>query len=272
MKNNLLVPSFNEVSSLKELLDVVLKNDFFDKIVIVDGNSTDGTSNLIRDYNNVKLLFISSDDFSLKNSISPIAKSRNLAISIFDKDSIIFFIDLGCKYDEKSIFNLIGAFSNPNVDYSYGVTFPFTSNKYSKIYSSLFIKKPHKYNSFHLPSSRFLGMRYRVFEEIGGYREKAFAGEDTDFANKLVKKYRGVLIDGHIYWNVPNSRSKAIKKHFFYGLGDGKYRNNLFTIFFCLFGFFLPTQFSDFSLYFYEKMIVRFSYGIGGFFGLIDLK
>jgi glycosyltransferase involved in cell wall biosynthesis len=272
MRNNLLIPSFNDSRSLKELLDIVCSSSLFHQIVIVDGGSSDCTERIVNSFKDERIIFCSSDTFSLKKSISPIAKSRNMAISLFEENSNIFFIDLGCKYDAASINNLVMAFNISDIDYAFGVTYPFNRNIYSFRYSNLMVKNSKSYSLKHLPSSRFLGIRYNIFKEIGGFKEKAFAGEDTDFAISLVNRFKGKVIDGHIHWIVPDNRYDAIKKHFYYGLGDGSYKNNISIILFCLFFFYVPTSFSDFSIYFYEKCLIRFSYGLGGFVGLIFKK
>jgi glycosyltransferase involved in cell wall biosynthesis len=271
MNFNVVIPSFNEYESLDLLLKLLIKIDLFNSILIIDGSSSDNTKLIIdyyKNYTNIK--FISSDDFSLIKSESPIAKSRNQALKYPFENSYLLFVDLGCIYDEDTFVNMYNTLLHTdNLDYAYTYTKAITTTAYSKIYASLMVKEEIQYTNNHLPSARFLGIKGSVFKELNGFKEKSFAGEDTYFSSLLVKNYKGKKIKGFIGWIVPKSRYEALLKHFKYGYGDVKYKNNLLIFLYCLLIPFVPLSKKDLNFYFYEKILLRYSYGVGGLKALI---
>jgi len=269
---DLIVPSYNERATLQKLLDIVTQIPEFKTIYIIDGGSNDGTDELINTYNDKRIDFISSSAYSLADTISPIAKARNVVLKKSQTGDVFFFVDLGCLYEIQSFQNIIKAMIEKGVDFAYVKTMAFITTPYSKRYSSVMIKTEKYYTNQHLPSSRFLAVKADTFMEIGGYNELAFAGEDTDFSLKLVKSYNGKMVPGQVLWIVPKTRREAMRKHFKYGFGDGSYKNNITTILFCLLFPFIPTKKEDFSFFFLEKIILRFCYGIGGGVALIRKK
>jgi hypothetical protein len=266
MNFNVVIPSFNDSESLYSLLKLLIKINLFNSILIIDGNSSDNTKFVINEFqNHSHIKFISSDEFSLTKSKSPIAKSRNQALNYSLENSFLLFVDLGCVYDEDTFVTMYSALLNTkNLDYAFTYTKAITTTSYSKIYSQIMVKDDIQYTSNHLPSARFLGIKGTVFKELNGFKEKAFAGEDTYFSAQLVKYYKGTKIDGFIGWIVPKSRYEALLKHFRYGYGDVKYKNNLHVFLFCLFLPFIPLNKKDFNFYFLEKILLRFIYGLGG--------
>lgn len=81
---SIVLPNFNSVKYLSRVIESFLSQDYKHKrLIIVDGKSTDGSHEIIRNYskNNLEVEWIRKDDFGISNSI-------NIALDYIDAEDI----------------------------------------------------------------------------------------------------------------------------------------------------------------------------------------
>lgn len=188
-----------------------------DEIIIVDGGSSDQTSDLIKTYLTEVPLPISL--FNQQNC--NIAEGRNCALAACSHE-IVVMTDAGCWLDEHFCKNLVGAFTAfPDADLVGGVWTPAVKTRYNlqtPVWDEV------RWDSF-LPSARAMAVKKSICGRIGGFPEYlTLTGEDTLFAisyRRLSQKWvfnRNAVV----HWQAPTSRDREQRVAFNYGVGDGE--------------------------------------------------
>jgi len=241
MKVSLICPVYNERKSIKRLIESMLNQSKRpDEIVFVDSFSTDGTSEIIKEYSGKGVILIQKK--------SNISEARNIAISSAKYD-IIACTDASSRLDKDWLKNLILPFNDSSVDVVGGGYIHLPRYKGIEKYISLVTVRPveeWEEDTF-LPSGRSIAFKKSAWKKVGGYPENIYTGEDTLFDLKLKKKgFKFKLAkNALVYWNGRNTLKKFIKQFYLYGIGDGESGNILkmktnFT-FFLLFNLYLLT-------------------------------
>lgn len=229
----LIATTFNESKGIANwLMSLKTQSLLPDQVIIVDGGSTDGTSQLIKqfsDQHNLPIELVIDPSCNRSSSTGPIAKGRNVAIKHAIHRHIIC-TDAGCTMDRDYVMMMTKSFADGS-DYICGTYDLLNPNSYQSNLRKCFIpnfkniKFPHNF----LPSSRSIGFTKELWIEVGGYPEQTFTGEDTLFASKLAKvtKKPAVQLQAKVFWASPANRSELLKKCFSYGYGDGQLTQNL---------------------------------------------
>ncbi len=226
----LITTVFNERASVEAFLDSILSlNARPAEFVIVDGGSTDGTTEILQSFARAH-----ADDFTtvvivdrtctIRYSPSPVAKGRNLAIRQASQ-SVIACTDGGCilapSWLEKITRPLL---EDPGVDIVGGWFQPI-ANTFLERCQAAIVALPGesiKVDDF-LPSSRSIAFRKSVWQDVGGYPEVTLTAEDTLFdmrARKLGKIIRFVP-DAVVRWRLRPSFATFARLIYRYGFGDG---------------------------------------------------
>jgi glycosyltransferase involved in cell wall biosynthesis len=150
----------------------------------VDGGSNDGTWERLRAaasrYPN--LIAIQDETCSLKASAGPIARGRNIAISKSSSD-VIACADAGCTYDAEWLARLTAPILKRGAQYAVGgscidpqdrTTWDVASAPFFGI--KLSADEPTK-----SCTARSMAFRKQLWEQVGGFPEDVFLGEDTIF-------------------------------------------------------------------------------------------
>ena len=220
MKVSVCLTVFNEEKSIKKLLESLLSQTRKpDEIVIVDGDSTDKTVEIIRHfqkkYKVIKLLIEKCNR----------ARGRNLSVE-FAKNEIIAITDADCVAEKHWLERITEPFKEGKVDISAGFYRMRAENSFQRAESVYLGVLPSKFDDTFLPSTRSIAFRKKIWEEIGGFPErKNNSAEDTDFNYKAVKmgaKYSRVK-NARVEWRIPNSFSVFIKKIYDYAKWDASY-------------------------------------------------
>lgn len=92
MKVSIITVVYNNVITLGETIESVLQQDYIDiEYIIVDGNSTDGTVELIKSYNNRIHKFVSEKDNGLYDAINKgIKMASGDVIGLLHSDDLFF--------------------------------------------------------------------------------------------------------------------------------------------------------------------------------------
>lgn len=177
---SVIVPVFNGESTIGECLNSLMRMDYPTEkreIVVVDNNSTDGTSDIVKKYA-VKYV---------REARQGIPYARNRGI-VFSKGDILVWVDADCLVTTKWLNELVQGFDNKEIGVVAGEVVAFPSQTPAERFMATY--KP-RWNGQNLsfPDKKYfitacLGIRREVFQEIGLF-DAQFAGvacEDIDFS------------------------------------------------------------------------------------------
>lgn len=148
IKISIITPSYNNVSTIEQTICSVLNQTYpYIEYIIVDGNSTDGTKDILEKYSS-KIRFISEDDDGLYYA-------ANKALSMCNGDYIQFIGADDCLKDSETISSVVEyIYLNPsvdvicanriNVDEKTHLEYVFRSNvEQAKANSKILLNTPH---------------------------------------------------------------------------------------------------------------------------------
>lgn len=226
MKVSLICPVYNEINSIKELIESMLNQSKKpDEIIFVDSFSNDGTAEVIKGYSKKNKLV------NLIQKKSNIAQARNIAIKNA-RYAVIACTDASSKLDKFWLEKIIEPFKDKKIDVVSGGYIAISKGGIEDYISMITVKpiEEWKEKTF-LPSGRSIAFRKEAWREVGGYPESEDknqeAGEDTLFDLKLKEKGFNFKLQRNaiVYWRGRNTLKKFIKQFYRYGKGDKKMGN-----------------------------------------------
>ena len=237
---SLICTVYNEAENITEFLNHICSQTIVPgEVIIVDGGSIDGTSQIISDYltfhpSQINIRLIVDKSCNLNESPSPIAKGRNRAIKEA-RGSIIACTDAGCMIDQRWLEKITEPFlSNNTVEVVGGWYLPDTRSFFEECMAIVFLLPPGAVNerSF-TPSARSLAFKKKVWEKVGGFPEISYTGEDTAFILSLRKNGFKInyIPDAIVYWRMHTNLKNFSKLLFRYGYGDGYTAIQLISVF-----------------------------------------
>jgi GT2 family glycosyltransferase/glycosyltransferase involved in cell wall biosynthesis len=227
VKVSLIATVRNEAANSKAWLDsLLLQSRLPDELVIVDGGSSDGTADIIRE-------FARTSPFPIR-VIEPgsvnISKGRNIAIEN-GAFPIIACTDLGCVLDHNWLKYLILPFEvdedkDDPIEVSMGFYDASQDNVFARLSAVFFIPDISAVNpqSF-IPSGRSVAMKKSLWAKVGGYPEfLTHSGEDTlfDFEAKSHPGRWAFVPQAKVTWHAPANFSRLYNTLYRYARGDGE--------------------------------------------------
>lgn len=182
MKISLLTVSYNSGATIKDTIESVLAQDYLDiEYIVVDGNSTDNTMDIIRSFNGKISRCISEPDKGIYD-----AMNKGLALATGDVVGIINSDDF--YYDEQVISKVAEAFSDAAVDAVFGdliVVDPNDLNKVVRTYSS---RKwhPEKFAKGFMPAHPTFFVRRKYYDECGVFKTDYKIAADYEMLIRLL--------------------------------------------------------------------------------------
>ncbi len=219
----------NEVRDIERLVTSLLAQDPpAAEVIVVDGGSTDGTwERLIAlQAMDARLIPICDETCSLKYSAGPIARGRNIAIRAA-KSNVIACCDAGCRYAPDWLRNLTALLVNGKAEYALGgscidaqgctvwdvAAAPFFGIR-------LAADAPTK-----SCTARSMAFTKNLWEQIGGFPEHVFIGEDTLFDLEARKRTKPAFIDNaKAFYGPQFTLRSAIHDMGRYAICDGQAR------------------------------------------------
>jgi len=217
---------YNEGESMRELLDSVVGQTVTpDEALFVDGGSTDNTQEIIEEY---------AEEHDWINLVidegANIAEGRNTAVENASNDYIVS-TDGGCILDKKWYGKMCKALEDH--EFVVGMWKPRYESLFEKVQGRIIssqmtpeeVKKGNR-----SASSRSVGFSKKVWEEVGGYPEELYTGEDSKFNAKILSGgyEQGVAEDAWVKWKMRPTWKSLWDQFETYGEGDAK-GGNLFT-------------------------------------------
>ena len=255
MKMTLISTVLNEGATIDTFLDSILSQTVLpDEIIIVDGGSIDGTSDILSSYESqFKDIGVSFKIFTLKGNR---AVGRNYAVRKASYEHILCS-DVGCELDKWWVSFMKKAFKRDvDVVGGYYYSFKDSDSIFQKCVGVYMSVMPDKLNqaSF-LPSSRSIGFTKAAWKSVGGYPEDLDTSEDLQFVRAL--KTGGAHFTTQkkalVYWPQSRSLLVAFLKFFKYARGDAEalyFRPNVYLLFvrYILFMILLMLNFFGFGM------------------------
>lgn len=178
-KFSIIVCSFNNARSLKRCIDSIINQTIEDfEILIIDNESTDGTFELIQQFQNDKVQFISEKDEGIYNAINKgINLSKGEIISILHADNT--YIDFEVLSEVLNLFtkkNLACVYSNILIVNDNDKTIrDYTCREYN----------PLKLKFGWVPAHPGVFVSREAYKSLGVYNEKFIISSDYDFLLRL---------------------------------------------------------------------------------------
>ncbi len=225
MNTSICITVLNEEYSISKLLDSLLvQSKKSSEIIIVDGGSIDKTVEIIKHYQKKYSLI------KLVVNKSTRAEARNIAVD-FAKSEIVAMTDAGCITDLDWLKNITTPFETGKVDVVAGFYTMTGKTKLQKAMSVYMGVTPKRFNQKFLPSTRSIAFTKKIWEEVGGFPEKAEGtAEDTLFNLKLVQNKAKIsrMKNATVEWGMPETISDFYLKIKNYAKGDAKSNNWIF--------------------------------------------
>ena len=167
----------NEAGTIREFVDSLLEQTRKpDEILIVDGESNDGTLEILEDYAARGLLRVISQPCN-------IAEGRNLGIAAA-KGTHLAVTDAGCQVEPDWLAHIERCFESdchPDVvagNFRFETHTPFED---AVVYATFQPDRDESETARYYPSSRSVAFTKAAWEKAGGYPEWLYAAEDTLF-------------------------------------------------------------------------------------------
>lgn len=189
MKVSLITACYNRGKTISTAIESVLNQDYNDiEYLIIDGDSTDNSMDIIQTYKEDIDVIISEKDTGIYNALNKgILNSTGDILGIMHSDD--FF------YCTETISNIVDLFKNTDADIVYANGMYVEENNIDivkRIYRSNIYKHYYLYFGW-IPLHTTIYVKREVFEKYGLYREDFKIASDYEislrwFKNKNVKK------------------------------------------------------------------------------------
>ena len=223
---SILIPIYNEANFIHQTLDSILVQDYplkFIQIIIIDGESDDGTLEIIRQYAQSH-----QNILVMNNPEKIVSTGLNRALSISTGDLIIR-VDGHSKIEKKYVSKCVELISQMSEVSCVGgaiknISTGILGNAINIAQASLFGVGGVKFRGNHhsgkfVDTLAFGAYRRNVFENIGGFDEELVRNQDDEFNFRLLQAGGKIWMDSEIKscYYPRTSIKKLFRQYFQYG-------------------------------------------------------
>jgi len=183
----------NSLATVRRSLDSVFQQTRKpNEVVVVDGGSTDGTLEVMRQYP-VKLVLEPGLGFG---------HARNLGVETAEGD-LVFFIDSDCYADPRWIEKILPHFNDPEIAGVTGQTCLWnTGDDVARFLACVGgrLNMPTQHAYVKIAPTMNLALRRNVVLEDGGFDETLVRCEDTELTYKVTRRYKILYEPEAVVW------------------------------------------------------------------------
>lgn len=217
-KFTVITTTYNDGKDIKNYLDSINSQTLIpSEIIIVDGGSTDNTTEIIEKYSESSKVHIKL----FKGTRLNIAQGFNKGIQSCQTQYLIITCT-GNKFAKTMCQDLYNKIIEDKADAAYGLLDGIASTNFSKLYNEAFISKEGN----NIMSNRCVMYNKKAFEKIGYFKENfIYAGEDAEFLYRFdnMKLKRDLVKKKLVSWETPKNWKQYIKQRKNYAIGDLQY-------------------------------------------------
>lgn len=215
---SVIMPVYNRKDIVMNSIESVLSQSYSNfELIIVDDDSTDGTTDLLKkiEHDKVKVVFHDENKFCAGARNTGLKEAKGELISYLDSDNL---------FDKRYLAAVVGAFSIlPDADAVYTAQYRFEN-----IDQNPFLILFGVFNRSLLKNSNYIDInsfshRKSVYESIGGFDETYDALEDWDFIMRIDNNYKiysiPVLLSLY-YLHAPNRTTNLISSDYIKEISD----------------------------------------------------
>lgn len=226
---SVVIPCFNEAKYIADCITGLLANDLQQEkleILVVDGQSTDTTRDIVAAFNNPAVKLI--DNPKRK---TPFALNLGIANAAYNK---ILIAGAHASYPENYIARLVDLLKKPEIDVVGGALETKTKNINEKTKAITFVLS-HKFGvgnaTFRLGANHLVEVdtvpfglyNKSVFEKVGGYNEKLIRNHDMELSSRI--KANGFKI-----WLYPELKCTYYARETFVELMKNNFGNGFWNL------------------------------------------
>lgn len=217
---SVIVTVFNEKANIRDLINGISgQTRLPDEVVIVDGGSSDGTYEYLKEISSINPLFCILQEFGCN-----IATGRNRAAAIA-KGNVFVVTDAGCRPEPDWLEKLIQPLEHDeSVDAVGGRVVSEPRSRLEFFAGLLSLPDPESDGQRGMFYGRSSAFRRALWERVNGYPDWLYTAEDTLFALRALELgFRAVYApESVVHWRPRTSLSKLAKMFYLYGRGEGR--------------------------------------------------
>jgi len=186
MKVSLITVTYNSAVYLQDCIDSVVKQSYPDiEHIVVDGGSTDGTIEIIKEYDNHIAKWVSEKDHGMYDAINKgIAMATGDIVGILNSDDMLASNDV--------VQAIVDSFNEHQLDAVYGdlvYVNKINTNKVVRLWQGLTYKR-YRFCYGWMPAHPTFYLRREIIDQFGGYESHYFTAADYEFMARYLYRYR----------------------------------------------------------------------------------
>src|ERR1035437_577997 len=186
MKVSIITVTYNSSKYVEDCINSIIRQNYKNlEYIVVYGNSTDGTVDIIKKYSPYITKWISEEDGDMYNALNKgmLLASRDV-VGILNSDDVLASPDV--------ISEIVNCFQQNNVDSLYGDLVyidPFDLQKILRFWKGLpYDRRRFKYGW--MPAHPTFYIRRELIEKYGGYESHYFTAADFEFMARYLYRFK----------------------------------------------------------------------------------